>query len=157
MLTDNVTAVGFNYTGLGGQILLQKVAEPALADKADTGGVLFAGGDQPLLFGDAAHFGLFKLAHRKQRLCNFVATHGVQEVALIFVRIQTFQQQRLAIVIAATDIMTGGDCVGFERFGVFEEGVVCDCVVIQNVVSWRRSGFVFGEEILKDVIAVFGG
>src|SRR5690606_25926215 len=157
MLTANVTAVGFNYTGLGGQVLLEEVTETALADKANTGGVFFAGGYQPLLFSDAPHFGLFQFAHRKQRLCNFVAAHGVQKVALVFVRIQTFQQQRLTIVIAATYVVSGGNQIGAQHFGVFEKGYELDFAVAQNIRVGRTSGFVFGQKVFKDVIPVFGG
>src|SRR5690606_18876766 len=157
MLTDNVTAFGFNYTGLGGQVLLEEVTETALADKTDTGGVFFGGGYQPLLFSDAPHFGLLQLTHRKQRLCNFVAAHGVQKVALVFVRIQTFQQQRLAILIAATYVVTGGNRIGAQHSGVFEIGFEFDFAVAQNIRIGRTSGFVFGQKVFKDVIPVFGG
>src|SRR5690606_33735801 len=94
MATDDLAVGSLDLTGLGGQIAFEKVAEAALADEADAGRILLACGRQLVLFRDAPHLGFFQLALRKQGACKLLPTHGVQEVALVFVGIDPAQQQR---------------------------------------------------------------
>jgi len=65
---EQAAAVVADRAGRVAQIARQELAERPLADEADAGGVLLLRVGQADVLGDAAHFGLAQLAHRKQRL-----------------------------------------------------------------------------------------
>jgi len=65
-----------------------------------------------VFLGDGAHFRLFQLAHREQGASNLFAAHGVQEVALVLVRVQALEQLGAAVDVAAAHVVAGGDQVG---------------------------------------------
>jgi hypothetical protein len=89
---DDFTFGGLDLARLGRQVLLEEVAEAALADEADAGGVFLLGGGQAVFLGNGAHFGLFQFADREQGLGDLFAADGVQEVALVLVRVQALEQ-----------------------------------------------------------------
>ncbi len=62
---DHGAIGGLDLAGLGWQVLLEKVAEAALANEADAGGIFLAGCGQLIALGDAADFRLFQLADGK--------------------------------------------------------------------------------------------
>ncbi|MNV57734.1 hypothetical protein D3C71_1500790 [compost metagenome] len=99
----------------------------------------------------------FQLADREQGLGDLFAADGVQEVALVLVRVQALEQFGAAIDVAATHVVTGGDQVGAEHHGVVEERLELDLAVAQDVRVRRASGLVFGEEMLEHVVPVLGG
>ena len=154
---DHLAVGGFDVAGLGRQVLLEEIAEAAFADEADAGGVLLLGGGQAVLFGDGAHLGLFQFAHREQAAGDLFAAHGVQEVALVLVRVQALEQLAAAVNIAAAHVMAGGDQVGAEHQRVVEERLELDFPVAQDVRVRRAPGLVLGQEVLEHVVPVLGG
>src|SRR5690606_30407955 len=112
---------GLDVARLGRQVLLEEVAEAALADKADAGGVLLLGGRQLIFLGDGAHLGLFQFADREQGTADLLAADGVQEVALVLVRVEALEQLAAVVDVAAAYVVAGGDQVGAETQRVVEE------------------------------------
>src|SRR5690606_7900101 len=51
----------------------------------------------------------------------------------------------------------GGDQVGAEHQGIVEERLELDFAVAEDIRVGRTSGLVLGEEVLEDVVPVFGG
>ena len=156
MLTNLITVDGNDFARLCRQVTTKEIAEFALADKTDTGGVFFLRGDQIQLFGDFTHLRLFKLAYREQALRNLFVAECIQEVALIFVAIQTAQQLAFAIHIGTTHVVPGRNIVCAQIFcGEFQEGFKFDLFVAQNVRVRGTTGFVLFQEKLEDVVPVF--
>ena len=62
---------------VGGQVLLQKFAKRALANKADAGAVFFGSGGQGHLGGNAAHFRLFHVAQWEDGFAQLVLIQAV--------------------------------------------------------------------------------
>ena len=90
-----------NLPGLGRQVLLQKILETALADKADAGGILLFGGGQAVLLRQLPHLGFFDLTDGKQGLLQLAMAYRMQEIALVLIVIQPLQQRGLAICLTA--------------------------------------------------------
>ena len=143
--------------GLRRQVLLQEVAEAALADKADAGGIFLFRGDQLVSPGDVAHFGLGNGAHGEQGLLQLGMAHRVQEVALVLVVVQSLQQRALALAFTAARIVAGGDEIGAQLPGVLQEGLELDFAIAQDVWVGRAAGAVFRQEMLEHVVPVLGG
>ena len=109
---DHFTFGGFDVARLGWQVLLEEVAEAALANEADAGGIFFLGGGQAVFFGDGAHCRFFQLTDREQGAGNFLAADGVQEVALVLVRVQALEQFGERASVTTAHVVAGGDQVG---------------------------------------------
>ncbi|MNN73416.1 hypothetical protein D3C81_1895310 [compost metagenome] len=62
---DDFAVGGLDLARLCRQVLLEEVAEAALADKADTGGVFLLRRGQAVFLGDGAYFGFFQFADRE--------------------------------------------------------------------------------------------
>ena len=157
MLANHLAGRGFDVAGLGRQILLEEVAEAALANKTDAGGILLARGGKVVLFGNAAHLRLLQFADREQGAGNLFASDRMQEIALVLVVVQSAQQQGLSIAIGAAAVMTGGDQVGAQSQGVIEKGLELDLAVTEDIRIRRAPGLVFGQKVLEYVIPVLGG
>jgi hypothetical protein len=99
MLTNFVTVNGHYFPRLRWQVATQEFTEFAFTDKTDTGGVFFfaviRSSSSAIL-----HFRFFQLTNREQALCDLLMAQCVQEVALIFVAIQTTQQLALPFTSA---------------------------------------------------------
>jgi hypothetical protein len=69
---DDFTFGGLDLARLGRQVLLEEVAEAALADEADAGGVFLLGGGQAVFLGDGAHFGFSSspTGNRVRAICS---------------------------------------------------------------------------------------
>ncbi|MCY1214233.1 hypothetical protein D9M72_260410 [compost metagenome] len=154
MAADDFACGGLDVAGLGGQILLEEIGEAPLADEADAGGVLLASGGQAMLFGDGANFRLLQFAHREQGAGDLLAADGMEEVALVLVRVQALEQFGAAIDIAAAHIVAGGDQVSSQRQGVVEEGFELDLAIAEDVRVRRAAGLVLGKEVLEHVVPV---
>ncbi len=158
MFTDNLAFRGFDFARLSREIARQEVAEFALTDKADAGRIFLFRGDKVELFGNAAHFRFFQLANREQTLGDLLVAKGIEEVALIFVAIQTAQQLALASHVLTTHVVTGGDKICAEIFSrELQERFEFDLFVAEDIGVGRATRFVLFEEMLKDVIPVFSG
>ncbi len=102
-------------------------------------------GDQALLLSNGAHGWLFQIANRKQGLRNMLLGEGVEEVALIFIVIQTTQHLPVTILITAAYIMAGSDIVSAKRFSSkLQKGFKLDFFIAHNVRVRGAPGFIFG-------------
>jgi len=81
----------------------------------------------------------------------------VKEVTLILVGVETLEQPGLAVVVLAPHIVAGGDHIGAEDLGVFEEHLELDFAVAEDIRVGSATGLVLGEEVLEDIVPVFGG
>ncbi|MNO90474.1 hypothetical protein D3C76_819870 [compost metagenome] len=157
MLADVIAVNGDNFARLSREVAPQKFAEFALADKADAGGVFFLRGDQIQFFGDFTHFWFFQLTDREQALCNLFVTEGVEEIALIFIAVETAQQLAFAIDIRAAHVVTGRDVICAQVFsGEFEEGFEFDLFVAEDIRVWGAARFVLFQEEFEHVVPVLG-
>ena len=157
MVADDFAFGRLDLAGLGGQVLLEKVAETTLTDEADAGGVFFLCCGQFVFFRDGAHGRFFQLADREQGLGDLLAAHSMQEVTLVLVRVQAFEQFGAAVDVATTDVMACSDQVCAEHHGVIEKCLELDLAVAKDVRVGRTSGFVFSQEMLEHVVPVLGG
>ena len=158
MLANLFPVDGDNFTRLSRQVTSQEIAEFALADEANAGRVFFLRGDQVQLFGDFTHLRLFQLADREQALGDLLVAQRIEEIALIFVAVQTAQQLAFAIHVCATHVVTGRDVVSAQIFrGEFQEGLKFDLFVAQNIRVRRAARFVLFQEQFKNVVPVFCG
>ena len=158
VLTNLITVNGDDFARLCRQVAPQELAEFTLADKTDTGGVFFLRGDQIQIFSNLAYFRLFQLADREQTLGNLFMAQRVEEVALIFIAIQTAQQLAFTIHIRATHVVAGRNVVCAQVFrGEFQEGFEFDLFVTQDIRVWRTARFVLFKEEFKNVVPVFCG
>lgn len=146
-----------NLPRLRRQVLLQEIAETALPDEADTGGVFFTGGGQLMLRRQAAHLGLGEFAQGKQGLLQFTVANRVQEVALVLVVVQALEQGALASAGAAPRVVASGDIVGAQELGIFQECLELDFPVAEYIRVRGATGAVFRKEMGEHVVPVFGG
>src|SRR5690554_2978628 len=121
VLANNLAFRCFNDTRLSRQVLLQKITEAALTDKADPRGVFLACGDQIVTFGNGAYLGFLQLTQRKQGTPNGNFRYGVQEIALILVDINALEQPWTPGTYPLADIVAGSDFLGIEHLGILEK------------------------------------
>src|SRR5690554_1414771 len=163
VLADRLALRGLDHAGLGGQVLLEEIAKAPLADEADAGGVLLAGGHQVVALGDGAHLGLLEFAHREEGAGDGRLGHGVEEVALVLVGIEPLEEPRTqqavggAADLTLTNIVAGGDLLGAEHLCVLQEHLELDLAVAEDVRVRGAPGLVLGQEVLEDVVPVLGG
>ena len=91
MLSNILAFRGFNPPRLCGKVLLEKVFETSFSDKTNTSGIFLRCCYQIVLFCYASHLWLFQFTNREECHGNLLATHGMQEVALILVAVESFQ------------------------------------------------------------------
>src|SRR5690606_18062357 len=151
MASYDLAINGLDGAGLGRQVLLEKVTETTLADKTDASGVLLLCCGQAVFFGDGSYLRFFQLANGKQGLAQLLAAYGVEEVALVLVRVQALEQFAASVDIAAANIVPRCDQVGAERQGIVEECLELDFTVAEDVRVRRSACLVFGEEMLEYV------
>ena len=138
-------------------VLTEKFAKIAFADKADAGGVLLRVGRQAGLACELAHLGFRQFADRKQRRRQLLLAKRVQKIALILVRVVTAQQTLAAVDAIGARIVSGRDLFRAQRARVLEKGLELDFAIAQHVGIRRASGAVFAEEILEYAVPVFRG
>src|SRR3546814_17612661 len=90
----------------------QELAEVALADEADTGGILLPRGRQAGFGGHAAHVGLGQIAKREHGGRELCLSQLVQEAALVLALVARAQQAPNLDVPGETCEVSGGDAVG---------------------------------------------
>ena len=141
----------------GGQVFLQKFAEGAFADEADASAVFFGGGGQAGFGGNAAHFGFFQVAEREEGAFELGWLEAVEEVALVFVGIQAFEQIMLAVAHFFAGVVAGGDGFGALPDGVIQKAFEFDFGVAQHVGVGGAAGLVFLQEVGEYFVFVLGG
>ncbi len=157
VLADADALRRLQLAGLRRNVVAEEFAEVAFADEADAGRVLLGVGGQAGLARERAHVGLRQVADREQRRGELFLAEGVEEIALVLVRVAAAQQAVAAISQVGARVVAGGDPVGTERARVFEERLELDLAVAQHVGIRRAPGAIFGEEVFEDAIPVLAG
>ena len=139
------------------QVAIEKIAEWTLTDEANAGGVFFRGIGQAELMRNIAHLGFRHFTQRKQGFGQLRLIQTMQKVALVFARVQTFEQLIVAIHFAHARIVAGGDQLRAEAHGVVEKGFEFDFGVAQHVGIRGASCAVFAQKFGKYAVFVFGG
>ena len=147
---------GNHFAGLVFEVVGEEVAEGALADEADAGGVFFVVGNKSRVFGDAAHGAFCHAAQREQRFVELRRGDLAQKVALVFAAVHAFVERGRALVRAAPRVVAGGEVVRAEFCGVVRHFGKFDFAVAEDVRVGGASGAVFGEEVAEDALVVFG-
>ena len=143
--------------GLARQVARQELAERALADEADAGGVALGVVRQARLARDAPHLGLVQVAHGKERARELRLVQAMQEIALVLAGIDALQQHEAAVALLDARVVAGGDALRAQGQGVVEERLELDLGVAQHVGVGRAARAVLGEEAREDALAVLGG
>ena len=92
LVLANYLALARMYlAGLCRQIFAQKSREITLANKADSGAVLFVKDIKTGLLGQFPYHGFFQFTNREKCFCQLLMSYGVQEVTLVLIVIQSSQ------------------------------------------------------------------
>ena len=95
-----------------GDMPLEEVLHRHLPEEADALAVLAFGVRQLRVGGELAHFGLQQFADREDRLRELFLTQQREEVGLVLVRVEAFEEvERPVGVRASARVVTGGDDV----------------------------------------------
>ena len=100
-----------------------------------------------------------QFADREQRLGQLILIQPVQEVALIFGRIEALEQfvfLRLRVLTHA-GVVPGGDTVCTQAQGVVQKGLELDLGIAKDVRIGRAPSLVLTQELGKNPVPVFGG
>ena len=108
-------------------------------------------------FGKAAYFGFFQIAQGEYGPLELVRFQAVEEITLVFIGVQAFEQIVDAVFYFFAGVMAGGNGVDTLLDGVVEKAFEFDFGIAQNIGIRRASGRVFFEKIGKDVVFVLGG
>ena len=110
----------FDGAGLLGNVAVQKLAKRTLANETNAGRILLGCVRQTNLVGNAAHLGFQQLADGKQRFGQLRLVQAVQKVALVFGRVQPFEQleQATSRGLAHPGVMARGYFFGAQAHGV---------------------------------------
>ena len=145
---------------LGRQVAHQELAERALADEADAGGILLGRDMQAGPLGDLAHLALVHRAEREQRLRQLRLVEAVEEVALVLGAVLGLQQLVFGAAVvgpfAHLGVVAGGDALGAHLHGVVEEAAELDLGVAQHVRIGRAPGLVLAQEVGEHAVLVLG-
>ena len=155
VLPEQLAVKAVNVAGLGRQVLLQKILETPLADKADAGGILLFGRRQAVLLGYLPHCWFFHVTQREQGLLQLTVAYRMQKIALVLIVIQPLQESGLTIFLIAAGVVAGSDGIGPQRQGVIEEGTEFDLAVAKDVRVGCATRAVFFQEVLKHIVPVF--
>src|SRR5690606_13703333 len=136
----------FDIPRLCRKVLFKKVFKAALTNKTDAGAVLFIVSDEVVLLGKFTHFRLCQFANGKQGFCQSSLINSVKEIALILIGVQPFKQKGLAILVAAANIMAGGNRFSAKHFGIFEKNFEFDFPITENVRVGGSASAVFGQK-----------
>ena len=97
VLTNDLTFRGPDFTRFRGDVFRKKSGKIAFTNKTDAGAVLFIKYIETGLFGQFAYPGFLELAYREERFCQLLVTHGIQEITLVLVVVQSSEQAVLAV------------------------------------------------------------
>ena len=155
MFPQFVPVYGHNGSGLCRQILLEKVAKSAFANKADPGAVLLARGHKSGRGRFLADQRLVHVTDRKQTPAECLVINLVQEVALVFIAVGAFAEPRGAACDIGLHVMTCGNEVGAQLRGVVEKGAKLDFPVAQNIRVGCPAATVLRQEVVEHAVPVF--
>ena len=129
-----------------------EIAERALADEADAGGIPFVRDRQAPLAGDAPHLRLAQASDREFAGRELPGIERVQEIALVLAAVDAAQQPPAV----GAGVMAGRETLGAEPARVVERDAELDLAVAEHVRVRRPPGLELGEEGRKYALAVLG-
>src|SRR6266581_725067 len=122
VLADDLSLGRAHRARLLRQIAAEKLPERPLADKADSGRAALGEIVQPRLLRDCAHLGLLQFPERENHARKLLLVQAVQEIALVFGKIDGLEQLETTFRLAYPGVVPGGDALRAQRDGVIEEG-----------------------------------
>src|SRR5690606_15801870 len=122
------------------QVAREKLAERALPDEADAGGVLLPGNGQAQLGRDGPDLLLAQVPQREDRAGELRLGQPVQEVALVLRGIDAAQQLEAVLALPDAGIVARRDMPRAELDRVIEEGLELDLRVAEHVRIGRATG-----------------
>lgn len=149
---------GENWPGLGWEVLVQEGSKGPLSDKANAGGIFLFGIGQANVRGDVANLGLAQVPNGEDDPLKLVLGEAVQEVALVFGRVEPPQELHLTgLKTPHAGVMTCGDGIGPLGHGVVQKRLELDFGIAQNIWVGGAAGRVLLQELGKDAVFVLGG
>src|SRR5262245_23870981 len=148
---------GADLSGVIRQVAVEELAERALPDKADAGGVLLVVVGQPFASRDFAHVALVEPAEREQRAGELGLIQAVEEIALVLGAVFRLQQLEEAVGFAHLGIVAGGDEIGAEADRVVEKSLELDFGIAQHVGIGCAACPVLPQEIAEHALLVLPG
>src|SRR5690606_1519382 len=136
-------------------VLREELAEIALADETDAGGVLLGRRRQARFGGQRAHLLLAQSTEREARRRQLLLAKQMQEVALVLVAVDRAQQAPRGPVAFDPRVVAGGDRPGAERARGVEEMPELDLAIAKHVRVRRAAGGVLCDEVLEHAVPVF--
>ena len=100
------------------EIAVKKFPEGALADEADSGGILLGGIRQTDLRGNATNIALVEPSYREEHSGNLLLSETVQKVTLVFARINAAQELCSIFSAANSRVVAGGNPVSPHLHGM---------------------------------------
>ena len=143
-----------HIAGLRRQIGRQKLPEVALTDEAHAGRILLLAHGQPIFLRNAAHFGLCHAADRENRLPQLFLMEHIEEITLIFVRVNA--AQKVAIFVRPHK-MPRRHFRRAKLHGKIQKCLELDFAIAQHIRVRRAPRAVFFEEVAEHAIPVFAG
>src|SRR5690606_14970657 len=154
----HLLAVGRSHLALArGQVTAEELAEIALSDEADAGGVLLLRRREPGLAGDASDLLLWQVAERKPGGRQLCLSELVQEVALVLAAVDPPQEPPVAALVRHAGVVPGCDGLRAQFAGRVEEVLELDLAVAEYVRVGRTAGGVLGQEVFEHAAPVLAG
>ena len=155
MLADRLAGGVRDRSGGVGDMPLQEVLHRHLAEEADALAVLAFGVRQLRVGGELAHLGLQQFADREDRLRELFLAEQREEVGLILVRVEAFEEvERPVGVRAATRVMAGRDDVEAVLERLAQEDPELHLAVADDVGVRGEALAVAVDQVLDDRLTV---
>ena len=135
----------------------QKAVIIVIGYKTDFHAFAFMGRAQVVLLRDLPHLRFSQLAQRKQGAGQTLLLDTPQGVRLIFVGVFSAEQfiAPAALIVTHLCIVTGGDVIGAQLPGFFDQRIPFDFGVTQYTGIGRTSGQIFFHKIIHHLVMKF--
>ena len=143
-----------NAPGLRGEILLQELAEVALADEADARRILLLRRRKAVLFGEPPHLRLLIGCEREEDVLELLLRELIEKISLILILIGGLQEAVDLPLVRDAAVMARRDIVRAQLLCILLEGAELYFAVAQHVGVGRPARAVLRKEIGKDALHV---
>ena len=154
VLADRFPVRRLHRSWIGREIACEELPERPFADEADTGRVFLVVNVEPPVPGNSPHVVFEQLAEGEDGFGESLGADGVQEVALVLVRVLALVESTVAIDDSGSRVMTRCQQVTAKSFCVVAEDAELDLPVAQDIGIRRPAFAVFVEEILEHLVTI---